>query len=72
MEQIEWLRIEPRRLFRAEFAGQSYDLKFETKGYAAGDTGWYLVTPRGKVFMARKLQDAANEATRYVQDDDED
>jgi hypothetical protein len=68
---VEWLRVEPRRLFRAEFGGRSWDLKFEATPHAP-DTGWYLLTSKGKVFMARKIQDAANAASRYVQEQSQD
>jgi hypothetical protein len=64
--RVPWLRVEPRRLYRATTGGWQYDLGYRGRG-AALDPGWYLITQaHGGVFLHRRLQEAANLAAAEI------
>lgn len=72
-EPLPWERVVPRRRYAALYKGKTYSLIYQGRG-AVGpdlDTGWYLefgLDGTGHEFMAKRIQDAANIATRRILD----
>lgn len=60
-----WFQIEPRRMYRCEIKDRWYDLGYRGRA-AAPQIGWYFLGSKGGEFMARRLQDAIDEATKVV------
>lgn len=60
-----WMQIEPRRMYRCEIEDRWYDLGYRGRA-AAPQAGWYFLGSKGGEFMAKRLQDAIDEATRVV------
>lgn len=70
---LAWDQVEPRRYYRATTGGRTYNLI--RKGRAALghglDTGWYIeggLDGKGSEFMGKRLQEAADTATRRIRD----
>lgn len=63
-----WEQVEPRRTYQATIGGKRWELGYRGRA-AAPETGWYLVgglDGKGNEFMAKRLQEAADAATRRI------
>lgn len=75
--RVHWEQVEPRRRYRARLDGRDRDLVYQGRG-AVGpslDVGWYLeggtTGTKAHEFMARRLRDAAERATKLLRGQDE-
>lgn len=72
-EPLMWHQVEPRRRYRAATGTKNYELIYQGRGAVGPDleVGWYLeggFDGKGSEFMGKRLQDAADAATRRILD----